>query len=99
MAWLARKESYRAHTRALVEQARGRQEDRLDLALLLSLEVDRRGNTLDEAYDEGGPGAGRTIVADAGPVNIEGWDGLRVSSTDVMGGVFDITLTPQIVVK
>lgn len=37
------------------------------------------GNTLDQAYDEGGPGAGRTIVADAGSVTIEGEDGLTVA--------------------
>ncbi len=35
-------------------------------------------NTLDAAYDEGGPGAGRVITADAGPVRIEGADGLVV---------------------
>jgi hypothetical protein len=36
------------------------------------------GNTLDMAYDEGGPGAGRTVIADAGAVNIQGPDGLIV---------------------
>lgn len=36
------------------------------------------GNTLDDAYDEGGAGAGRTIVADNGRVTIAGTDGLRV---------------------
>lgn len=39
------------------------------------------GNTLDEAYDQNGPGAGRFIIADAGPVNIQGDDGLLVSSS------------------
>ncbi len=37
------------------------------------------GNTLDQAYDEGGPGAGGFIIADAGAVNIAGPDGLAVS--------------------
>ncbi len=37
------------------------------------------GNTLDQAYDEGGPGAGRTITADRAPVNIAGPDGLTVN--------------------
>jgi hypothetical protein len=37
------------------------------------------GNTLDQAYDQGGPGAGRTITADAGAVNIAGTNGLTVS--------------------
>jgi hypothetical protein len=37
------------------------------------------GNTLDQAYDQGGPGAGRTITADSGAINIAGPDGLSVS--------------------
>lgn len=36
-------------------------------------------NTLDEAYDEGGAGAGRVITADSGFVEING-DGLRVDN-------------------
>jgi hypothetical protein len=36
------------------------------------------GNTLDQAYDQGGSGAGRTITADAGPVVINGPGGLTV---------------------
>ncbi len=43
------------------------------------------GNTLDEAYDQNGAGAGRTIVADAGAVNIQGDDGLLVSSSVGIG--------------
>ena len=39
------------------------------------------GNTLDQAYDQGGAGAGRTITADNGAVNIAGTDGLTVSGT------------------
>lgn len=35
------------------------------------------GNTLDDAYNEGGPGAGRLITASAGPVEID-----RSTSTD-----------------
>ena len=37
------------------------------------------GNTLDQAYDQGGAGVGRIINADAGAVNIEGDGGLRVN--------------------
>ena len=37
------------------------------------------GNTLDQAYDQGGPGAGRMINADAGAVNITGPNGLTVT--------------------
>ncbi len=36
------------------------------------------GGTLDQAYDHGGAGAGRVIVADAGAVEIQGSDGLSV---------------------
>lgn len=36
------------------------------------------GGTLDDAYDFGGPGAGATIDADAGPVTILGAGGLNV---------------------
>ncbi len=39
------------------------------------------GNTLDKAYDQGGAGAGRTITADDGAVEITGTDGLLVSGT------------------
>ena len=38
-----------------------------------------KSNTLDEAYDQGGAGAGRTITADADAVTIEGTDGLVVT--------------------
>ncbi len=43
------------------------------------------GNTLDAAYDEGGAGAGRTITADTGAVNIAGPDGLTVNSNVGIG--------------
>ena len=40
------------------------------------------GNTLDEAYDQGGPGAGRVIRADNGSVDIVGLGGLAVRETN-----------------
>ena len=43
------------------------------------------GNTLDEAYDQGGAGAGRTITADAGAVNIDGPNGLTVNGNVGIG--------------
>ena len=43
------------------------------------------GNTLDQAYDEGGSGAGRTITADNGAVNILGDDGLMVNGNVGVG--------------
>ena len=39
------------------------------------------GNTLDQAYDQGGPGVGRTITADTGAVKIAGTGGLEVDNT------------------
>ncbi len=49
------------------------------------------GNTLDQAYDEGGAGAGRTITADNGAVNINGGDGFQV--TGIINSGDAITLT------
>ncbi len=43
------------------------------------------GNSLDAAYDKGGAGAGRTITADAGAVNITGDDGLTVNGNVGIG--------------
>lgn len=43
------------------------------------------GNTLDQAYDEGGAGAGRVITADAGAVNIQGGGGLLVNGNVGIG--------------
>ncbi len=40
-------------------------------------------NTLDQAYDEGGTGSGRTIIADNGAVDIQGTGGLRVEGNIV----------------
>jgi hypothetical protein len=69
------------------------------------------GNTLDQAYDQGGAGVGRIITADSGPVYITGDDGLRIdgdvgigvatplSTFDVNGGVrclsFQMNATTQ----
>lgn len=39
------------------------------------------GNTLDNAYDEGGVGSGRTITADNGSVIVQGSDGFAVTGT------------------
>lgn len=43
------------------------------------------GNTLDQAYDQGGAGAGRSITADAGEVHIGGPDGLVVEGNAGIG--------------
>lgn len=42
--------------------------------------------TLDQAYDSGGPGIGRTITADAGAVTIAGTDGLVSTGTNTNTG-------------
>lgn len=39
------------------------------------------GNTLDQAYDQGGTGSGRTIIADAGAVQVSGVDGVLFNGT------------------
>jgi hypothetical protein len=48
------------------------------------------GNTLDQAYDQGGPGAGRIITADSGAVEIAGPSGLRVAGTIQSGSSITI---------
>ncbi len=45
------------------------------------------GGTLDQAYDFGGAGLGRTIIADTGPVTIIGTDGLVSTGTSSTGAV------------
>ena len=57
--------------------------------------VDAAGitNTLDEAYDQGGPGAGKNITADAGAVRIDGTDGLLVTGTYDSGTNIDDEVT------
>ena len=48
-------------------------------------------NSLDQAYDFGGPGVGRRIIADANPVHIGGEDGFVVSGTLGSGSTLDPT--------
>jgi hypothetical protein len=52
----------------------------------MSLTTSPGGNTLDQAYDQGGPGAGATITADAGAVTIDGTGGLDVVDDVNVGG-------------
>jgi hypothetical protein len=52
------------------------------------------GGTLDQAYDFGGPGAGRTITADTGAVNIAGAGGLTVAGRLGVG-----TTTPELEIQ
>jgi hypothetical protein len=49
------------------------------------------GGTLDNAYDFGGAGAGRTIVADNGAVNVSGTDGLLVTGTFGSGADVEVS--------
>jgi hypothetical protein len=42
-------------------------------------------DSLDDAYDRGGPGAGRTIIADAGAVHVAGPHGLHVDGNVGIG--------------
>lgn len=50
-------------------------------------------NDLDAAYDTGGAGAGRIIVADAGAVKITGTDGILVTGTFGSGDIIDDEIT------
>ena len=50
-------------------------------------------NTLDEAYDQGGAGAGKNITADAGAVRINGTDGFLVTGTLFSGQSIDMEVT------
>jgi hypothetical protein len=45
------------------------------------------GNTLDQAYDEGGVGAGRAVTADAGAVQVDGTDGFVVTGVQGIGAL------------
>jgi hypothetical protein len=45
------------------------------------------GNTLDQAYDQGGAGAGRTITADAGAFEVKGIDGALFTGTLASGAI------------
>ncbi len=48
-------------------------------------------NTLDQAYDEGGAGLGRTITADTGAVSIDGTDGFQVVGTQGSGAALTLS--------
>ena len=54
---------------------------------------DTASNTLDEAYDQGGGGSGRTITTDAGAVRIEGAGGLEL----IGGSLEQFPGTPTII--
>ncbi len=49
------------------------------------------GNTLDQAYDEGGAGSGRVITADNGAVLIAGTDGFQVTGTHGSGATLALS--------
>ena len=53
--------------------------------------------TLDQAYDFGGAGLGRTITADAGSVTIAGNDGLVSTGTLGVGALVPSQLGPQMI--
>ncbi len=54
-------------------------------------ELRSSGNTLDQAYDQGGAGAGRIITADNGAVLIQGSDGFQVSGTHASGALLTLS--------
>lgn len=57
------------------------------------VKIDSNTNTLDQAYDHGGSGLGRTIVADTNPVRIEGTDGFLVTGTFGSGNSVEVSGT------
>ena len=58
--------------------------------------ISNPGNTLDAAYDQGGPGAGRAIQADNGAVHIAGDGGLVVEGPTALGAT---TINEELVHK
>jgi hypothetical protein len=50
-------------------------------------------HTLNQAYNEGGLGNGRTIIADVSPVRIDGTDGLLVTGTHGSGATLEASTT------
>ena len=50
-------------------------------------------NTLDQAYDQGGAGAGKNIIANDGAVRINGLDGFLVTGTINSGNIIDTEIT------
>lgn len=50
-------------------------------------------NTLDQAYDEGGAGAGKDITADNGAITINGTDGLLITGSYGSGNTIDNEIT------
>ena len=51
------------------------------------------GTTLDQAYDQGGAGDGKNIIADAGAVRVDGTDGFLVTGTSGSGINIDSEVT------
>ncbi len=60
---------------------------------LSSLQDGDTQNTLDQAYDEGGAGAGKNITADSGALRINGDDGFLVTGTLGSGNFIDSEVT------
>ncbi|MBD3583514.1 hypothetical protein [Flavobacterium selenitireducens] len=53
--------------------------------------LSNRGGTLDQAYDFGTAGGGRTITADSGPVTIDGTDGFVATGVSYSGATMPET--------
>ncbi len=62
-----------------------------DNTLSAWISVNGAKNTLDQAYDEGGAGAGKTITATDGAVTIAGEDGITVTGTFNSGDAIGVT--------
>lgn len=51
------------------------------------------GNTLDQSYDQGGPGVGRTITADSGAVLVQAGGGVTNTLLDLRRAIADLAVT------
>lgn len=63
--------------------------------LTVDLSTLNNGNTLDQAYDQGGAGAGKNITANDGAVRIDGEDGFLVTGTFGSGNTIDSEITGE----
>ena len=65
-------------------------------SLIIDADLSAAGNTLNDAYNQGGPGAGRTIIADAGAVQVTGTDGVLFGGIMNQGNIPDIDRGPRL---
>ena len=65
-------------------------------SLIIDADLSAAGNTLNDAYNQGGPGAGRTIIADAGALQVKGTDGVLFGGIMNRGSIPNIDRGPRL---